>query len=88
MNAKIEEFAGDYVVIPAFTDGGFGVRNVDKGDMTDKEWAVWNRIRTTPEIKEAIGRAPRTKDIVGRVIAALEEKGIQKCLINQERPIL
>lgn len=87
MNARVEDFAGEYVVVPLFKAGGYGIITVDRGDMTDKEWAVWNRLRTATEIKEAINRAPRPSEIPGRVLAVLDEKGIQRCLTNQERPI-
>jgi hypothetical protein len=88
MNARLEDFAADYVVVPLFTAGSFGIVNVNRGDMTDKEWSVWNRVRTAPEIKEAINKAARPSEIPGRVIAVLDEKGIQRCLTNQERPIM
>lgn len=88
MNARLEEFTGDYVVVPTFATGSFGIVNVNRGDMTDKEWATWNRVRSAPEIKEAINRAPRPSEIPGRVMAVLDEKGIQRCLTNQERPTL
>ena len=88
MNARLEDFAADYVVVPLFTAGSYGIINVNRGDMTDKEWAVWNRVRTAPEIKEAINKAARPSEIPGRVIAVLDEKGIQRCLTNQERPIM
>jgi len=88
MNARLEDFAADYVVVPLFAAGSYGIVNVTRGDMTDAEWAVWNRVRTAPEIKEAINKAPRPSEIAGRVLAVLDEKGIQRCLTNQERPIM
>lgn len=71
-----------------FKNGDYGIVNVDRGDMTDKEWATWNRVRTAPEMKEAINKAPRPSEIPGRVLAVLDEKGIPRCLINQERPTM
>jgi len=88
MNARLEDFTADYVVVPMFVSGNYGITNVVRGDMTDKEWAVWNRVRTTPEIKTAIKSAPRPQEIPGKVLAVLEEKGIARCLTNQERPIM
>ena len=88
MNARIEDFSADYVVVPLFSAGSYGIVNVNRGDMTDKEWAVWNRARTAPEIKEAINKAARPSEIPGRVIAVLDERGIPRCLTNQERPIM
>lgn len=86
MNARLEEFTGEYVVVPLFRSGSYGIVNVDRGDMTDKEWNTWNRVRSAPEIKEAINKAPRPSEIPGRVFAVLDDKGIPRCLINQERP--
>jgi hypothetical protein len=88
MNARLEEFTGDYVVVPLFEAGSFGIVNVVRGDMTDKEWGVWNRIRSAPEIKEAISKSPRPSETPGRILAVLENKGIQRCLTNMERPTL
>jgi len=88
MNARLEDFSADYVVVPMFNAGNYGITNVDRGDMTDKEWAVWNRVRTVPEIKAAIKSAPRPQEIPGKVLAVLEERGIARCLTNQERPIM
>lgn len=88
MNARLEDFAADYVVVPLFTAGNYGITNVERGDMTDREWSVWNRVRTAPEIKAAIKSAPRPQEIPGRVLAVLEERGIARCLTNQERPIV
>jgi len=88
MIARLEEFTGDYVVVPMYRAGSYGITNVDRGDMTDREWAVWNRVRSAPEIKEAITKAKRPSEIPGQVMAVLESKGIPRCLTNQERPIL
>lgn len=87
MNARLEEFNEDYVVVPLFAKGTYGVVNVVRGDMTDREWNTWNRVRTAPEIKEIISRT-RPSEIPGRILALLEEKGIMRCLTNTERPIL
>ena len=87
MNARLEEFNGDYVVVPQFSAGTYGIINVIRGDMTDKEWNVWNRVRTAPEIKEIISKS-KPSEIPGKVLAVLETKGIMKCLTNAERPIL
>ena len=88
MNARLEDFSADYVVVPMFAAGNYGITNVDRGDMTDKEWSVWNRVRNVPEIKAAIKSAPRPQEIPGKVLAVLEERGIARCLTNQERPIM
>jgi len=86
MQVRIEELANGYVVVPTFTAGSYGTTNVNRGDMTDREWATWNRARMTPEIKAAIKAAPRPSEIPGLVLKVLEDKGVAACLINQERP--
>jgi hypothetical protein len=87
MNSRLEEFNDDYVVVPLFAKSTYGVINVVRGDMTDKEWNTWNRVRTAPEIKEIISRS-RPSEIPGKVLALLEDRGIARCLTNTERPIM
>ena len=86
MNARLEEFNGDYVVVPQFAAGTYGIVNVIRGDMTDREWNVWNRVRTAPEIKEIINKTKNSAAIAKAVETLLDGKGIMVCRINQARP--
>lgn len=88
MNASLEKFTGTYVVVPKYTDGGYGIYNIDRGDMTDAEWKTWLEISSTPEIKAVVRHSSNPGEIPLKVMAVLEAKGISKCLINQERPII
>lgn len=86
-NSRIEEFIEGYVVIPDMVPAEFGMTNVVRGDMTDKEWGVWNRVRNVAEIKRILRSEPPS-DIPQKISEFLTEKGVASCRINQPRPII
>ena len=85
--SRLEEFANGYVVVPTFSQSTYGMVIVNRGDMTDKEWAVWNKARTAIEIKQAM-RTGKPSELPAMIIKILNEKGVPACLTGQARPIM
>lgn len=84
---RIEELLDTYVVVPDFVDGGYGMMQVVRGDMTEEEWKTWNRVRNIPEVKRLVNSgSPNGLSI--KLLDFLTEKGILACRTNQARPIM
>lgn len=90
MIVKLDDFTDGYVVVPTFTDLGYGMSRIERGDMTDKEWNRWRRLNSVKDVVRLMSEYKKTKQPISGMSAAivkfLEEKGIKTCLVYEERP--
>ena len=76
---KLTDFSSEVVAVPDFAPGSYGMDNVIRGDMDDKEWRRWNAISRTAELKQFMNKHRKAYGINGlrdAIVGFLRENNI------------
>lgn len=77
---KLQQFEGEFIVVPEYVDGGYGMDRVLRGDMTDQEWKRWTLVSSVPEVVRMIAAHRKQNGIDGlhtAIVKFLREKGLE-----------
>ena len=76
---QLSDFSTEIVFIPDFVPGSYGMDNVVRGDMNDREWKRWLAISKVYELKQFMVKYRRDKGSKGlrdAIIKFLTDNGI------------
>lgn len=76
---KLSDFSNEIVAVPDFAPGSYGMDNVIRGDMDDREWRRWNAISRTGELKQFMNKHRKAYGIKGlrdAIVGFLRENNI------------
>ena len=58
---QLSDFVGEIVFVPDFVPGSYGMDNVVRGGMDDREWKRWLAISRVYELKQFMVKYRREK---------------------------
>lgn len=61
----LSNFSEEVVAVPDFAPGSFGMDQVIRGDMDDREWRRWVSLTKVSEVKQLMGKYRREHGTVG-----------------------
>ena len=76
---QLSDFSTETVFVPDFVPGSYGMDNVVRGDMSDREWKRWLAISRVYELKQFMVKYRRDKGINGlrdAIVKFLTDNGI------------
>lgn len=76
---QLSDFSTEIVFVPDFVPGSYGMDNVVRGDMNDREWKRWLAISKVYELKQFMVKYRRDKGSKGlrdAIVKFLTDNGI------------